>query len=322
MCAQDMSTKKKSSRRQVDGVLLLNKPYGVTSNRALQVAKRIYAAAKSGHTGTLDPMATGLLPICFGEATKFSSWLLGADKTYDATLKLGYMSTTGDVEGDITKTAHIKAGVSEYTASHCEQALQHFIGKITQMPPMYSALKHNGKPLYEYARKGVEIKRQAREVMIYDLKVHTLINDELKISVRCSTGTYIRTLAEDMGKALGYGGAYLVALCRSEIDRFSLCQAQTLDELENMTMARCDSCLLPVDSLLNNLPALTLDEKMALFLRQGREVLHQFDQQNWSAGQRFRLYGPENKFLGLGEMADQCRILPKRLLADPASFNH
>lgn len=321
MGVQKLSAEKKSLKRPVDGVLLLNKPYGVTSNRALQIVKRIFSAAKSGHTGTLDPMATGLLPICFGEATKFSSWLLSADKTYEATIKLGYMSTTGDAEGEITKTEHAE-DVSEYTASHCEHVLQQFVGKIMQMPPMYSALKHKGKPLYKYARDGVEVKRQPREVVIYNLRAHSLVQDELKISVRCGTGTYIRTLAEDIGKALGYGGAYLVALCRSEIDRFSLSQTQTIDVLDSMTTEHCDSYLLPVDSLLENLPALTLDAKMAAFLRQGREVLHQFDQCDWSTGQNFRLYDPENKFLGLGEMADQSRIVPKRLLADPASVSH
>ncbi|MDH5552923.1 MAG: tRNA pseudouridine(55) synthase TruB, partial [Nitrosomonas sp.] len=212
----------KPAKRHISGVLLLDKPFGITSNRALQIAKRLFSAAKSGHAGTLDPMAIGLLPICFGEATKFSSVLLNADKTYRATLKLGYMSTTGDAEGEISQVGSVSPRGNLLTAKEIEQVLTGFLGKILQLPPMYSALKHQGKPLYSYARKGVDIKRKPREITIYDLRIVSFIDEELVISVRCGTGTYIRTLAEDIGKALGCGGAYLTALCRNTIGDFDL----------------------------------------------------------------------------------------------------
>ena len=185
-------------KRNISGVLLLNKPSGISSHQALQIAKRIFSASKAGHTGTLDPMATGLLPVCFGEATKFSSVLLGADKTYEATLRLGYISTTGDSDGEISV-----AGNVNLTLQQVESVLQNFIGKIMQTPPMYSAVKYQGKPLYTYARKGIEIERQPREVTVYDLRVGTLEGDKMNITIKCSTGTYVRTLAENIGRILG-----------------------------------------------------------------------------------------------------------------------
>ncbi len=312
----------KSVKRPINGVLLLDKPYGITSNRALQVVKRIYSAAKSGHTGTLDPMATGLLPICFGEATKFSSILLGGDKTYEAKIKLGYISTTGDAEGEVSQSEQSKAGAVMLTLPQCKTILQCFMGKIMQMPPMYSALKYKGKPLYIYARKGEEIERLPREVIIHDLHVNSLIENELQITVRCGSGTYIRTLAEDIGKALGYGGAYLVKLCRSGMGRFDLSQVQTLDALESMTTIHRDSCLYPVDSLLHNFPALILADSAAMLLLQGRAISNYLDTNDWLAGQNFRLYNQEKQFLGLGEMTAERTIIPKRLLANSASKNN
>ena len=300
-------------KRNISGVLLLDKPYGISSNKALQIAKHHYSAAKSGHTGTLDPMATGLLAICFGEATKFSSVLLSADKTYEAVLKLGYMSTTGDAEGDVEKLT-LREGVEDLTVLQCERVLKGFIGKMMQTPPMYSALKHQGKPLYSYARNGEIIKRQAREVFIHKIQVNALHEDELQITVTCGTGTYIRTLAEDIGRALGFGGAYLVKLCRSAIDCFDLSQAQTLDALEDMEPIERDRFLLPVDCFLYSYPALELDKMAALHLIQGRVV--SIDTQNIAIGKTVRLLNQQRQFMGLGEITGEQNLIAKRLLAN------
>lgn len=304
----------KPVKRNVSGVLLLNKPLGITSNRALQIAKRLFSAAKSGHTGTLDPMATGLLPICFGEATKFSSALLNADKTYKATLKLGYISTTGDAEGEITQIKVVNANENLLTIDKLEQVLKSFLGKTMQLPPMYSALKHHGKPLYSYARKGVDIKRKSREIIIHDLQVESFVGEELSIVVRCGTGTYIRTLAEDIGKALGCGGAYLAALCRSSIGNFDLTKAREIALLEDMQMAERDCNLYPVDSLLNDYPTIDLDSMAASYLLQGRAIFNYPAATKYPEGEIIRLYNHEKRFLGTGEVLAEGKIIPKRLM--------
>lgn len=304
----------KSRKLNISGVLLLDKPYGVSSNKALQTAKQLFLAAKCGHTGTLDPMATGLLAICFGEATKFSSVLLGANKTYEATLKLGFMSTTGDAEGIISPVA---ATVQNPTLGECQQALSQFIGKIKQMPPMFSALKHHGKPLYCYARKGEIIERQAREITVYDIQIQSLHCNELQLSIQCGTGTYIRVLAEDIGKALGCGGAYLTGLRRTAIDRFNLSQAYTLSALKNMSASERDNSLLPVDHLLQDYPSITLDRLSALHIQQGRNILCPPGRHGMiKNGKQVRLYTEKNQFLGLGEITIEQTIAVKRLLSD------
>ena len=304
----------KPVKRNISGVLLLNKPLGITSNRALQIAKRLFSAAKSGHTGTLDPMATGLLPICFGEATKFSSVLLNADKTYQATLKLGYMSTTGDAEGEISQVGCVSPGGSLLTTKEIEQVLKSFLGKILQLPPMYSALKHQGRPLYSYAREGVDIRRKPREITIHDLQVESFVDEQLVIIVRCGTGTYIRTLAEDIGKALGCGGAYLTALCRSAIGNFDLNKAHEIALLEDMQMDERDCHLHPVDSLLSNFPAIDLDSIAASFLIQGRAIFNCPAAIEYPEGEIIRLYNHDKLFLGLGEVLAEGKIIPKRLM--------
>ncbi|MCH6584516.1 MAG: tRNA pseudouridine(55) synthase TruB [Nitrosomonadaceae bacterium] len=296
-------------KRNISGVLLLNKPSGISSHQALQIAKRIFSASKAGHTGTLDPMATGLLPVCFGEATKFSSVLLGADKTYEATLRLGYISTTGDSDGEISV-----AGNVNLTLQQVESVLQNFIGKIMQTPPMYSAVKHQGKPLYTYARKGIEIERQPREVTVYDLRVGTLEGDKMNITIRCSTGTYVRTLAENIGRILGCGGAYLTSLCRNTIDGLDLLDAYTLDMLEGMPLPQRDACLSPVDSLLLNLPAVFLDSVASVRLLQGRMVTGFTSADRLPERKKIRLYDGEKRFLGLGEITAYGEIIPKRLM--------
>ena len=257
----------KPIKRNISGVLLLDKPIGITSNKALQITKRLFNASKAGHTGTLDPLATGLLPICFGEATKFSSALLGADKTYTATLKLGYISSTGDADGEISV-----AGNVNLTSQQIELALQSLTGEIMQTPSMYSALKHQGKPLYSYARKGIEIERKPREITIYDLQVVAFEENNMDIMVKCSTGTYIRTLAEDLGKILGCGGAYVTSLNRNEIGNLNLSDAYTLDILKSMSCAQLDSYLRPTDSLLHNLPAVFMNNTDSQHLLNGQVV--------------------------------------------------
>lgn len=314
-------------KRHISGVLLLNKPGGISSNQALQIAKRIFAAHKAGHTGTLDPMATGLLPICFGEATKFSSALLGADKAYEATLRLGYISTTGDAEGEISVASGVEPQDLELVLEQVEPVLKSFTGVITQVPPMYSALKHRGKPMYSYARKGVEIERQPREAIIHELRIEALHGNEMRILVKCGTGTYIRTLAEDIGKALGCGGAYLTALRRTVLASFNLSQAHTLEALEAMPLSQRDYCLLPPDSLMQDFPAVALDEIAASSLLQGRATSDYFLEesllqgqkgqkgQKGQRGQKVRLYDQNQRFLGLGEITEEDCLAPKRLMS-------
>ena len=300
----------KPIKRNISGVLLLDKPIGITSNKALQITKRLFNASKAGHTGTLDPLATGLLPICFGEATKFSSALLGADKTYTATLKLGYISSTGDADGEISV-----AGDVNLTSQQIELALQSLTGEIMQTPSMYSALKHQGKPLYSYARKGIEIERKPREITIYDLQVVAFEENNMDIMVKCSTGTYIRTLAEDLGKILGCGGAYVTSLNRNEIGNLNLSDAYTLDILKSMSCAQLDSYLRPTDSLLHNLPAVFMSNTDSQHLLNGQVVANTALANKFQENEKIRIYNEKEQFLGLGEITVCGAITPKRLIA-------
>ena len=292
--------------RPLDGVLLFDKPLHLSSNIALQKVRRLFQAQKAGHTGTLDPLATGLLPICFGEATKFSTALLDADKTYFAQLQLGRTSTTGDGEGEIIET--------NATLPDREQVvnvLNAFMGGIEQMPPMHSAIKHQGKPLYEYIRNGETIDRERRNVTIHDLELLRFAGDELDISVHCSKGTYVRTLAEDIGKALGCG-AYLLGLRRTAIERFNLDHAVTWTQLETMDMAQRDACLLPVDSLLPNMPSIELDAQQVRRIAQGQQL----DLETGLADGKVRLYG-EGGFIGVAVLSGQ-RLSADRLVSSVA----
>lgn len=296
----------KRIKREISGVLLLDKPLGISSNQALQIVKRIYQAAKAGHTGSLDPLATGLLPICFGEATKFSHFLLDADKSYRALIKLGATTTTADAEGEVLTTQAVTVGLPEIQA-----VIKQFIGDIKQVPPMYSALKHEGKALYEYARAGVELERAAREITIFDIQFHSLISDVLDVTVVCSKGTYIRTLAEDIGAKLGCG-AHLAGLRRLTTAHYDLAQALTIEALEHMTVEARDAALLPPDSAIEDLPKVTIDEESAFYLKRGQEV--------WKSGLNisglFRIYSESGVFLGLGEQTDAGRIAPRRLIVN------
>jgi len=289
-------------------VLLLDKPIGLSSNQALQQVKRLYQAAKAGHTGSLDPLASGLLPLCFGEATKFSHFLLNADKSYRALIKLGSTTATGDAEGEVLSVATVNV-----TPKALNSVLEQFTGVIQQVPPMYSALKHQGKALYEYARAGVAIGRAARTVTVHQITLERFEQDEVEITVSCSKGTYIRTLAEDIGHALGCG-AHLAGLRRLKAAHFSLQSAFKIEQLEAMTAEQRDQSLLPIDALIENLPQVQLDKDSVFYLLQGQAV--------WKSGLNikgfFRLYSESGNFLGLGEQTSDGKIAPKRLLVTNA----
>ncbi len=276
------------TRRPVHGVLLLDKPLGWSSNDALQKAKWLLRAEKAGHTGTLDPLATGVLPLCFGAATKFSQLQLDADKTYEATARLGQKTSTGDAEGDVIEE-RAQAALA-VTQQDIERVQQQFTGPILQVPPMYSALKKDGKPLYEYARAGVDVARDARAVVIYQLNMtfsHVDIEYfAIDIRVRCSKGTYIRTLGEDVGEALGCG-AHLSALRRVDTGGFNASQCVTLAALEAMTEEERMACLLPVDSLLADHAVVTLDADNA-----GRFLSGVRRRGDWPDADAVAVYGP------------------------------
>lgn len=294
------------SWRPLNGVLLFDKPLELSSNTALQKVRRLFQAEKAGHTGTLDPLATGLLPICFGEATKYSFGLLEADKTYTAEIKLGQTTTTGDVEGDIIATMPVAVGEDQV-----EAALQSFRGEIKQLPPMYSALKHQGKPLYEYIRRGETIERELRTVVIHELISTFFAGDRLHIEVRCSKGTYVRTLAEDIGSMLGCG-AHLTGLRRTRIAKFSLGNAYKLSQLDAMSSAERDCCLLPLDCMLLDLPRLDLDSVQVGRLAQGQRLGMDL---TYPDG-KLRLY-LDDEFVGLADLLGR-RVSPSRLIASVA----
>ncbi len=287
-------------RQRIDGVLLLDKPLGMSSNAALQTAKRLLNAAKAGHTGTLDPMATGLLPLTFGEATKFSQVLLDADKVYEATVRFGSETDTGDTEGQVIATAPVA-----FTRDALDAAIGGLRGRISQIPPMHSALKRDGKPLYEYARAGIEVERAPRHVTIHALDLLSFDGSEAKLRVHCSKGTYIRTLAIDLGRAL-VCGAHLTALRRTAIGEFDLNRAVTLEQLEAAESRQ--HLLEPVDALIASYPRLELDEASAASLMQGREVAGD------GAPGLVRLYCAD-RFIGLGERREDGRLVSRRLIA-------
>jgi tRNA pseudouridine55 synthase len=292
-------------KRPLNGVLMLDKARGASSNAALQQAKRLYQAAKAGHAGTLDPLATGLLPILFGEATKFSSDLLEADKSYAAEIRLGVSTTTADAEGEVIAERAVSVTPDELAA-----ALLHFSGSILQTPPLYSALKHAGKPLYAYARAGIQIEREPRRVTIHALNLQWFEGERLALSVTCSKGTYIRSIAHDLGEMLGCG-AHLAALRRTAVGRFGLDCAHTLASLEAMLATERDQCLLPVDALLQNLPEAHLAPAQQARFVQGQAVPWDGPPQP-----RVRVYGPSGALLGVGEADADGTISPKRVIAN------
>lgn len=294
-----------TGRRDLDGVVILDKPPGISSNQALQTVKRLLGARKAGHCGSLDPMATGVLPICVGQATRFSGYLLGADKTYLARCRLGQTTTTADAEGELTSEREV-----DVDRSRINDVLAGFRGDIEQVPPMYSALKHQGKRLYELARAGREVERPPRPVTVYRLELLDYTAPVLEIEVACSKGTYIRSLAQDIGEALGCG-AHLIALRRTVAQPFSLEQAVTLDTLED-DIERGDIArhLLPVWSALEQFPSLELDAADSERIRQGK-VLQ--PEPPLPAG-LYRLTAANADFLGLGEVTPEGRLKAKRLM--------
>ncbi len=297
-------------RRPVDGLVLLDKPVGWTSNTALQAVKRLYRAKKAGHTGSLDPLASGLLPICLGEATKLSGLLLNADKSYRFTCRLGVITATGDAEGEVLATRPVGPLIRE----QIEAALRRFTGPIQQIPPMYSAVKRDGQPLYKLARQGIEVERAPREVTVHELRLLRQDAEELECELRCSKGTYVRTLATDLGEALGCG-AHVSALRRTAVEPYDAARMVTLDALRERAergLAALDEWLLPPDSAVANWPAVSVSGDSAFYLRQGQPVLvPRAPSQGW-----LRLYQEGRQFLGIGEILDDGRVAPRRLLGN------
>ena len=293
--------------RDIDGVLLLDKPSGISSNKALQITRFLFEANKAGHTGSLDPLATGLLPVCFGEATKFSAYLLEASKTYRAVCQLGKTTTTGDAEGEVTSECALQVKVDDIAS-----VLGQFTGCIDQIPPMHSAVKHKGQRLYHLARKGREVERKPRKIEIHSLQMVSLKGSLLEIDVFCSKGTYIRTLAEDIGEALGCG-AYLANLRRTGVDPFwqeTSYSIEQLRELSEQGLGQLDHKLLPVNSILGDLPEFVLDSTAADFLKQGQAV--RVD--NTSLSGMLSLVLENGEFIGIGEASQDGKISPKRLM--------
>ena len=303
-----MARRQQRRGRQVNGILLLDKPLGITSNAALQQVKQLYNANKAGHTGNLDPAASGLLPLCFGEATKLSPFLLDADKVYVGTCKLGVRTSTADIEGEVIATAP----VPPLDRDQVTTLLQQFLGEQDQIPPMHSAIKHKGQPLYKLAHQGIEIERKPRRINIFALDLLRLEGDELELRVHCSKGTYIRTLAEDIGNALGTG-AHLSALHRTAVGPFRD-QMITIDTLEACRSeegtAALDRFLLPMEQALEQMPAVELTETSVFYIRQGQPVLvPQAPTSGW-----VRLFAAGGRFLGVGSILDDGRVAPKRLI--------
>lgn len=301
-------SRKRNHRRAVDGLLLLDKPTGMSSNDALQQVKRLFNARKAGHTGSLDPLATGMLPICLGEATKISGFLLDADKRYFMTCKLGVKTATGDAEGEVLAQRPVPA----LTAADLEPVLARFRGTIQQIPPMYSALKHQGERLYKLARQGQEVERAPRTVTIHELTLLRQEDDELDLEVACSKGTYVRTLAEDLGEALGCG-AHVSALRRLAVgpyrDPDAMVTLDTLRELGEGGFQALDARLLAVESALNDWPPVRLTADSAFYLRQGQPVLvPKAPTSGW-----VRLYDQDQRFLGVGEVQDDGKVAPRRM---------
>ena len=290
-----MNQSSRRVRRKVDGVLLFDKSAGLTSNACLGVIKRLYSAAKAGHTGTLDPFATGLLPVALGEATKFTRGLLEADKTYLATMHLGVVTETGDIEGAVLETRPVRVEEADL-----QRVLGDFVGAIEQIPPMHSALKRDGKPLYEYARQGIVLERAARHITIHSLELSARRGDHVDFRVHCSKGTYVRTLAEDIGRVLGCG-AHLHALRREKVG--DLCVADGFDAqaLEDMSAGQRDACLLGVDALTRDLPRLQLDAESARRVRLGQRVPVA---DPLAPHGELRAYDADGAFLGLLRVAD------------------
>lgn len=300
--------------RPVNGILLLDKPVGMTSNAALQVVKRLFGARKAGHTGSLDPLATGLLPICLGEATKVSAYLLDADKRYWVRIRLGVTTATGDADGEVLETRPVAA----VDAARLEQVLAGMRGESDQVPPMYSALRHQGQRLYQLAREGIEVERAPRRITLYALEALAIEGDEIELAVHCSKGTYVRTLAEDIGAALGCG-AHVIGLRRTGVGPYSEAGMLTLDalrdEAEVAGAQALDRHLLPIVSALAHWPQVRLSADAAYYLRQGQAVVvPRAPTSGWLC-----LFADDGAFIGVGQVQDDGRVAPRRLFNLPES---
>lgn len=297
------SSSAKIQRRHISGVFLLNKPLGISSNAALQKVRWLYRAQKAGHTGALDPLASGLLPICLGEATKFSHYLLDSVKRYQTTIFLGHSTTTGDVEGERL----LEKAVPPLTEEFIQQVLAQFVGDIQQVPPMYSALKKEGRPLYELARKGIEIEREARPITIEAIQLLSFTENSISLDVTCSKGTYIRVLGEDIAKALGTYG-HLTYLHRIKTGHFELIPSYTIEYLETLTEAEREALLLPVYSPIDHFPKVQVPEGRAEYFSRGMESNIEHE-----AASEALVFDGE-KCLGLAEITERKRLVPKRVL--------
>ena len=303
-----MGRKPKSAGREISGILLLDKPAGMTSNQVLQYIKKIFQARKAGHTGSLDKLATGLLPICLGEATKFSAFLLNADKCYLATITLGTTTTTGDTAGEILRTQP----VTEISRNTIKQILEQFTGRIQQTPPMYSALKHKGQRLYKLAYQGKEVARDPREVTVHELELLRAGGNEIELRITCSKGTYIRTLAEDIGEKLGCG-AHIRELRRIAAGPFTtdgMVTVTDVEQAESGGFPALDRLLQSMDGILSGLPPVYLHDNLMFYLRQGQAVIVP---KSPVAGM-VRIYDDAERFQGIGEVLDDGRISPRRLV--------
>lgn len=303
--------RRRNRGRSVNGVLLLDKPTGITSNAALQKVKRLFNANKAGHTGSLDPLASGMLPICLGEATKISGFLLSADKGYQTICKLGVTTDSGDADGVVRQTRQL----GDISIAQVKEVLESFLGQSLQIPPMYSAIKRDGQPLYKLAREGIEVEREPRDITIHSLKLLRFEGDELELEVQCTKGTYIRVLAEDIGEALGCG-AHVAALRRTSVgalDEFPMFTMEFLEAIVEETGPHAlDELLLPMESTLPDWPEVRLSEDASFYLCQGQAVfVPQLKDRGW-----VRLYAGDKRFLGLGTVLDDGRVAPKRLLSN------
>jgi len=303
--------------RDVHGVLLLDKPQGVSSNDVLQKVKRIFNANRAGHTGALDPLATGMLPICLGEATKFSQYLLDSDKRYRVIARLGERTDTSDADGNVVQTRPVN-----FTQAELDTALESFRGETLQVPSMFSALKHQGRPLYEYARQGIEIAREPRPITVYELQFIRWEGDELELEIHCSKGTYIRTIIDDLGEKLGCG-AHVIMLRRVQVARYPYERMVTLEQLNGLLAeateagipleTQLDPLLLPMDSPAADFPEVNLLSAVAAYFKQGQPV----QASNVPAQGLVRVTeGEARKFIGMAEIADDGRVAPRRLVVE------
>jgi len=301
-----MSKPRSRKGNDVDGILLLDKPLGRSSNSALQKVRYLFNAKKAGHTGSLDPLATGVLPICFGQASKVSAYLLDSNKRYTFTAQLGVTTTTGDKEGDILQTRE----VTDFSEQQLDAVLEQFRGEIEQIPPMYSALKHNGQPLYKLARQGIEIERKARKVTILELNLIEKTTYTITVDAHCSKGTYIRTLAQDIGEVLGFG-AHLSMLRRTDVSPFDCSKLYSIEEIEKLAETnKLADTLLPIDSALVKLPSIVLSDDEAKRIQSGLKV----SRRDIPQSDMIRMYLEDNEFIGIGRYSSDHQLAAKRMM--------